>query len=112
VKPGGACIRMAGLADPIRGALVAGARCRPLPAPDRMVNPQDSSLRRVATNNHSVGCRETRSTPGAMDLQPVDDSHQHQLFVAHRLVKGIENRAQEVRAQLVEDGQHLFLHLG
>lgn len=80
--------------------------------PDRMVAPQDSLLKRVATSKPCNGCRAAGSSLATLDLQPVDDSHQQQLFIAHGLVKGVENRAQEVRAQLVEDRQHLFLHLG
>ena len=38
------------------------------------------------------------STPAAMGLRPVDDSHQLQLFITDGLVKGIKNRAQKVRA--------------
>lgn len=78
--------------------------------PEQMVPPHESLLRRVATSKPLNGCGAAGSTLATMGLQPVDDSHQHQLLVAHGLVKGIENRAQEVRAQLVEDCQHLFLH--
>ena len=78
--------------------------------PEQMVSPQVSLLRGVATGKPCNGCRAAGSTPVAVALRPVDNSHQQQLFITHGLVKGVKNRAQEVGAQLVEDCQHLFLH--